>query len=610
MVWQPVVEQRAHPLGEAGVRSSLDEVAKHATYIYRDGVAFSRVKAWAGKKLHAAKVAGRAPDTNRARADVLLTTIQREKLWVPDPVGMEYVVGPHMMACDRDEDNPEGVCIQSEDCDSLTVLLAACCMAVGLHVVIVAHGYDKAHPANRRLQHVLCKIMMDDGTWAYADPSYDFPLGSCHPFTRERVISLPDARVLCDAESCDVSGFNPDMPYMQSGGGVYMGLSGAIGVGRVLLPPPPEIGFVHPVSFLGQGEEEPGAGEAAWTAFADEAAARNYGTSDEDLEAYGATAGAAGGAAACVAVGAAAAAPLCGYVGGKVGGWVVSLFTGSSEEEERRRRQQAAAWNQYEQAEKEARELFSKGWRSIVGDFNQALRYGSPPPSYVSDLASPFPPLKSKKVKTLQQAAEALKDLQAKKEYQQALSDYYAGDTGVMLTEDVMYQGLDGPTGSVVWRMVRMFGYPKGISIPSDLIANIPLPSGGWGGDKGPEADDWIDLRDNFLKIQDAIGDWVARSIYCGGTLEQVKAGQCPGTKSAEYVTSGAWKERIPLAQERLKKALDEFSRALSAAASPQIAQAAAIRASRQNPPKKSSAGAIVIGGVVAVGIAWATGLI
>jgi hypothetical protein len=136
-------------------------------------------------------------------------------------------------------------------------------LAVGLHVMIVAHGYDKAHPTNRRLQHVLVKVMMDDGSWAYGDPSYNFPLGTCHPFTRERVVSLPDQRVLCDAEVCDVQGFNPDMPYMEQGGGTYIGLDGLIGVegkGHYVF----ELTDWSPLAWIGQ-EPQPEKKESEWT---------------------------------------------------------------------------------------------------------------------------------------------------------------------------------------------------------------------------------------------------------------------------------------------------------------------------------------------------------
>lgn len=86
---------------------------------------------------------------------------------------------------------------------------------------------------------------------------------------------------------------------------------------------------------------ETSTGEASASAVLDEAEARDWGTSQDDVEAYAAAGGAAAGAAACAAVGAAPAAPLCATVGG----WAAEFIAGtlyewctSSEEAERARR--------------------------------------------------------------------------------------------------------------------------------------------------------------------------------------------------------------------------------------------------------------------------------
>jgi hypothetical protein len=315
--WQPVVEQRPHPLGEAGVRSSLDEVAKKAADILKNGDHFVRVKTWAGKKLHEARARGEDVSTDRGRAAALLRVVQREKLWVPDPVGMEFITGAHLMACDRDADNPEGVCVQAEDCDGKTVLLTACYLSIGLHTVICGHGYDKEHPRVRRLEHVISKVRAG-GEWYYADGSYEeFALGTCHPFTRERILSLPDRRVVCDGEVCNVElgGYDPDDQFLKAGAGTYIGVDGISS--RPLR-----------VVWLGS-EEEPTPYEAAW----EKAKERNFGTSKEDVKAYGAAAGAVGGAAACCATGAGCvAAPACAWIGGEIGGRIAEaiydLFSG------------------------------------------------------------------------------------------------------------------------------------------------------------------------------------------------------------------------------------------------------------------------------------------
>jgi hypothetical protein len=82
--------------------------------------------------------------------------------------------------------------------------------------------------------------------------------------------------------------------------------------------------------------------DQSYAAAAEEAEARDWGTSREDVNAYASAAGTAAGAAACSAVGAAAAAPLCGYIGGEVAGWISDTvqgwFTDDEEAEAARRR--------------------------------------------------------------------------------------------------------------------------------------------------------------------------------------------------------------------------------------------------------------------------------
>lgn len=307
------------------MRSSLEEVARKASGILTNGDHFVRVKTWTGKKLHEARARGEDVSTDRGRAAAMLGIIQREKLWVPDPVGMEFITGPHLMACDKDEDNPEGVCVQAEDCDGKTALLVACYLSIGLHTVICAHGYDQEHPRERRLQHVIAKVKAG-GEWFYADPSYEeFGFGTCHPFTRERVLSIPDGRVICDGEVCsaEVSGFDPDEDIFARGSGEYIGVNGV---------------RTWRIEWLGapqQQQQQGDAGEQGAAAAWQEAENRNFGTSEEDLKAYGRTAGAVAGAAACCAAGGVgcAAAAVCGYVGGLYGeqvvGGIISFFSKS-----------------------------------------------------------------------------------------------------------------------------------------------------------------------------------------------------------------------------------------------------------------------------------------
>lgn len=108
-VWEPEVDHRLHPFGEKGVFSSLEEVADRVA----KGALSPRVRLWAIECLDRARVEqGLQANNDRERAEILLRAVQK-KLWVPDPVGAEWMAGTHLMACDPAKD---GVCFRGGDC--------------------------------------------------------------------------------------------------------------------------------------------------------------------------------------------------------------------------------------------------------------------------------------------------------------------------------------------------------------------------------------------------------------------------------------------------------------------------------------------------------------
>lgn len=215
------VEVRPHPWGEKGVRSSLDETAKRAA----KGAIRPEVRTWAIECLDRERKRGGKVNSDWDRARVLLKACQ-DKLWVPDPVFAEYIPPAHLLACEKHGDNGN-VCIKGEDCDGLVVLFGAACMSVGLHVIITGHAYNQA----KQIQHVLTMVRIN-GKWHYADPSTPehipaFPLGKCHPPTRERLLSVPNVQVLCDGQHCmvDPTKYDPDRSDFVVEG-VFVGLDG------------------------------------------------------------------------------------------------------------------------------------------------------------------------------------------------------------------------------------------------------------------------------------------------------------------------------------------------------------------------------------------------
>jgi hypothetical protein len=219
-----VAKIRPHPFGEAGVRMSLNEVANFIS----EGMSNPYVRNYAMDKLAEAKARGIRVDSPRARAEVLLEVFHREKLWVPDPVNAEYMPKAHIIACDptKPHRTPEGEeisCAAGDDCDGLTLGLGACFGAVGLHSVVVGHGYG-----DNRIEHVLNAVWLNE-RWHYADASLDkLRLGEFVPFERERVLSVPNVQVLCDARACLLgkeTSFNPDDSNFVTHG-IFVGVEG------------------------------------------------------------------------------------------------------------------------------------------------------------------------------------------------------------------------------------------------------------------------------------------------------------------------------------------------------------------------------------------------
>jgi hypothetical protein len=183
-------------MGEPGVLSSLDEVARAAA----KGSIDPRVHTWAGERLDIARGAGRSVKQPHERAAVLLEAVQ-QKLWIPDPVGSEYIASPHLLACDPGKAKDGRVCVRAGDCDDLSALLGAALSSVGIYTLIVGHAYGKP-----QLEHVICAAYLPKfdaaRPWKYADPSSKYALGQCHRFTRERLISIPNVKLVCDARAC------------------------------------------------------------------------------------------------------------------------------------------------------------------------------------------------------------------------------------------------------------------------------------------------------------------------------------------------------------------------------------------------------------------------
>lgn len=93
--WWVDDHRQEQPLGEEGVRFSLEKVAQKVA----EGRLHPDVRAWATRKL---KEAGN-PAGAKARGEVLLNAIRAESGWAPDPTAAEFMPGAHLML------SPDGV---------------------------------------------------------------------------------------------------------------------------------------------------------------------------------------------------------------------------------------------------------------------------------------------------------------------------------------------------------------------------------------------------------------------------------------------------------------------------------------------------------------------
>lgn len=208
--------KRDHPWGEVGIRSSLDEVANAAAA----GAVHPAVKTWSTEMVDLARERGEQVNTAKDRARILLEAVQK-KLWIPDPVGTEYIQAAHLLACDPKRSKNGQVCVRGGDCDDLAVLLGAAWSSAGIYTVIVGHAYNP----KKQIEHVLCAAYLGN-TWYRGDPSTRLPLGRYVPFTRERVLSIPNVKTICDDTVCiGERNLDPEaLDFVDKG--VFVGVSG------------------------------------------------------------------------------------------------------------------------------------------------------------------------------------------------------------------------------------------------------------------------------------------------------------------------------------------------------------------------------------------------
>jgi hypothetical protein len=168
------IEVQPYPPGVAGIRLSLEVVARKI----RDGRLDPDVRGWAGDVL---KAAGN-PTTVRAKAQALLDAFRKQTIYVPDPVGAEYIVSAAGTMCLR-----PGLCVRARDCDDGVVAMGAALLSQGISVRVIKQNFGPG-----KQEHVLVVAQDENGAWLAVDPSTSLPVGQRVPAVKEEIIDPMD----------------------------------------------------------------------------------------------------------------------------------------------------------------------------------------------------------------------------------------------------------------------------------------------------------------------------------------------------------------------------------------------------------------------------------
>jgi Transglutaminase-like superfamily len=174
------VSRQEFPVGVAGVRLSLNEIARRV----REGGRSPSVRAFAAHVLNAAGIPPSQTLDATQTAQVFLDYVHANVRYVPDPVLTEFNQIAEVTLCVPGAP----MCIPIGDCDDLIVALASLLMSVGIPARIVKQTFGDADQ-----EHVTIQFQTESGDWVYADPSIkDKPLGWHAPASEEVMIDPND----------------------------------------------------------------------------------------------------------------------------------------------------------------------------------------------------------------------------------------------------------------------------------------------------------------------------------------------------------------------------------------------------------------------------------
>jgi hypothetical protein len=222
------VTQVDYPTGSAGVRMSLDQMARRII----DGMRSMSMRQFAEFVVRQAGVPPSAALTHRQAAQVFLDYVRANVRYRPDPANTELTQIAAVTLCVPGA----AICIPVEDCDGLAVALLTLCGAYGMNVKILHQVFGSSDQ-----EHVLGLIQDDNGDWLPVDPCgpVDKPVGWKASATHENVIDPLDPATIQrvgarEAEFIGIGGFAAHRRRVARSVGRFVGQGvGATGMGLV-----------------------------------------------------------------------------------------------------------------------------------------------------------------------------------------------------------------------------------------------------------------------------------------------------------------------------------------------------------------------------------------
>lgn len=151
------IDRREFPIGVAGVRLSLQEIARRI----REGGRSASMRAFAENVVRQTIPPSQHTTTRQAAAAMLAYVVENVR-YRADPPLTEWVQGAAITLCI----NGAPMCIPVGDCDDLITALGSMMMAFGIPVRIVKQTFGAADQ-----EHVLIEFQDEGGTWIAADPT-------------------------------------------------------------------------------------------------------------------------------------------------------------------------------------------------------------------------------------------------------------------------------------------------------------------------------------------------------------------------------------------------------------------------------------------------------